>query len=629
MRQTRSTHTMTHPTPLPQDRLLPRPRRLKRVPGHLSLRDIWRICTASDADPLLDGAARLLGEMIGHRRSRSVDSGSHTIVTLERADRGRGDQWYTLRIRPDGIRLRATGELGFRYGVLTLVQLVEAGCTTLQAMDIEDWPDFVVRGVMLDISRDKVPTIATLEGLIDLLAGWKINQLQLYTEHTFAYRGHEAVWRGASAMTGAQIRRLDEYCRRRGIELVPNQNSLSHMERWLCHQRYAPLAECAGPWKTPWGEVRHRSTALSPVNPGSIRLVSSLYDQLLPHFSSGLFNVGCDEPWELGQGRSREACRKRGADRVYLDYLLKVRRAAARHGRRILFWGDWLQKYPDLIERLPDDVIPLVWGYEADHPFDRSCAQLRAKGLTFYVCPGTSSWCSFGGRTNNALTNLRLAAQSGKRHRAAGYLITDWGDFGHRQYLPVSYAGFLYGAALSWCITTNSDLDIARALDRHVFFGSTAGAGRLWLEAGRVHDISGVALNNRTVLFACMQTPLGDVSGVEGLRPGVAEQMADRAAELAASARRMRFGGPQASLIKDELVATLLVLRHACRRAQFIVAQRTGRRAGVGPRWLAADMTRIIERHRALWQARNRRGGLASSVANYQRNLKEYQSLLG
>lgn len=588
---------------------------------------------------MLNGAARLLGEMIRSRgsktrpiravlgrRRRSPGSDSHTVVTLERADRGRGDQWYRLRIRSDGIRLGAAGEPGFRYGALTLMQLIDTGGTTLHAMDIEDWPDFAVRGVMLDISRDKVPTIATLEGLVDLLAGWKINQLQLYTEHTFAYRGHEAVWRGSSAMTGAQIRHLDEYCRRRGIELVPNQNSLSHMERWLCHPRYARLAECDGPWKTPWGEVRHRSTALNPLNPGSIRLVSSLFDQLMPHFSSGLFNVGCDEPWELGQGRSREACLRRGAERVYLEYLLKVRRAVARHGRRILFWGDWLQKYPDLIERLPHDVIPLVWGYEADHPFDQTCARLRAKGLAFYVCPGTSSWCSFGGRTNNCLANLRAAAQSGKLHGAEGYLITDWGDFGHRQYLPVSYTGFLYGAALSWCVATNSEIDVARSLDRHVYFDSSAGVGRLWLEAGRVHALSRIALNNRTVLFACMHAPLGDAAGVEGLRPGVAEMMADRAAELVASARRLQFGGSQGGLIKAELVATLLALRHACRRAQFVMARKSGRRAGVRPRWLAMDMERIIERHRVLWLARNRRGGLAASVAHYQRNLKEYQS---
>ena len=47
----------------------------------------------------------------------------------------------------------------------------------LPSLEIEDWPDFPARGVMLDISRDKVPPIETLFSLIDLLAQWKTNQL--------------------------------------------------------------------------------------------------------------------------------------------------------------------------------------------------------------------------------------------------------------------------------------------------------------------------------------------------------------------------------------------------------------------------------------------------------------------
>ena len=44
---------------------------------------------------------------------------------------------------------------------------------------LSDWPDFPDRGVMLDVSRDKVPKMETLYGLIDRLACWKINQVQL------------------------------------------------------------------------------------------------------------------------------------------------------------------------------------------------------------------------------------------------------------------------------------------------------------------------------------------------------------------------------------------------------------------------------------------------------------------
>lgn len=45
---------------------------------------------------------------------------------------------------------------------------------------------------MLDISRDKVPTMKTLFELVDLMASLKLNEFQLYTEHTFAFQRHLA-----------------------------------------------------------------------------------------------------------------------------------------------------------------------------------------------------------------------------------------------------------------------------------------------------------------------------------------------------------------------------------------------------------------------------------------------------
>ena len=55
-------------------------------------------------------------------------------------------------------------------------------------------------------------------------------------------------------------------------------------------------------------------------DPRSLDLLRSLYDDLLPHFSSRLFNVGCDETWDLGQPgtRSEVAVKELGAGRVYL-----------------------------------------------------------------------------------------------------------------------------------------------------------------------------------------------------------------------------------------------------------------------------------------------------------------------
>jgi N-acetyl-beta-hexosaminidase len=90
---------------------------------------------------------------------------------------------YHLTIGDERIGLVARDGAGLAHGFSTLVQLVRQCGRRLPRVHIEDHPDFAQRGVMLDISRDKVPTMDTLYRLIDLLASWKINQLQLYMEH--------------------------------------------------------------------------------------------------------------------------------------------------------------------------------------------------------------------------------------------------------------------------------------------------------------------------------------------------------------------------------------------------------------------------------------------------------------
>ena len=112
-------------------------------------------------------------------------------------------QGYRLRVGPGGVELRSADDAGTFYGRATLTQLRRLHDGSLPECEIEDWPDGAVRGVMLDISRDKVPTMATLETLVERLASWKVNQFQLYVEHTFAYEGHREVWAEASPLTAA------------------------------------------------------------------------------------------------------------------------------------------------------------------------------------------------------------------------------------------------------------------------------------------------------------------------------------------------------------------------------------------------------------------------------------------
>ena len=71
--------------------------------------------------------------------------------------------------------------------------------------------------------------------------------------------------------------------------------------------------------------------------------MSSLYDELFPHFSSTFAHVGLDETIDVGEGRSQALCREHGMSEIYLGYLRQTREACRRHGRTMMFWADMIQ----------------------------------------------------------------------------------------------------------------------------------------------------------------------------------------------------------------------------------------------------------------------------------------------
>jgi hypothetical protein len=522
-------------------------------------------------------------------------------------------QGYRLEINSNGIALQAHDDAGLFYARQTLEQIRRQCADSLPCLRIEDWPDFPSRGVMLDISRDKVPTMATLLELVDLFAHLKVNQLQLYTEHTFAYSQHREVWEHASPVTADEIRQLDAYCRARFIELVPNQNSFGHMERWLKHPRYKSLGEVEDGFTFPWGFRHEGGFSLNPLDGRSIALVEGLYDELLPNFTSKQFNVGCDETFDLGLGKSREECERRGKERVYLEFLLKIHDAVTRRGRTMQFWGDIILHQPELIHELPRDVIALNWGYDWNHPFEKETRAFADAGLPFYVCPGTSSWLSFSGKTDNAIANLRSAAENGLKHGAIGYLNTDWGDWGHLQYLPISYLGFACGAALSWCYESNRDLTLPRALDLHVFHDPAGVMGQLMFDFGNVYQAVRQPMGNSSRLFWVLVGTPERKKLYEMITREEYDDAEARVRVALAGLDAVQMERADAQLIKDEIINSARMLVHVCCRGRWLLDP-----SSECVEDLAHHVRAILHEHRRLWLARNRPGGLADSVGRLE-----------
>ena len=482
--------------------------------------------------------------------------------------------------------------------IATLAALLALGCATTEVSSPAARPRPLTLAYQLDVSRDKVPTMASLRRLVDILADLGYDELQLYTEHVFAYAAHESVWRFSSPMTPAETRELDDYCAARGVALVPNQNTFGHMERWLKHPQYRGLAERpeAGGRYPRWGAYVIRAPrSLCPTDPRSLEFVAGLLDELLPCFRAPLVNVGCDEVLELedpeGKGRSAAALAERGAAAVYLDYLVGLEALCSARSRRMMFWGDMVLRHPELLPQLPPSALCLDWGYEADHPFLAETALLKTNGVPFRVCPGTSAWGSLSGRFANMTGNVDAAVDAALANGADGVLLADWGDGGHPNPLLVSLPAIVYTAyRVRGMKLTRAQL--AAAIDEVV---AGRGVGEAIIAYGGVYAASGGRQGNSTELYHLL------VDGADYRRgEGVSE------ATLAAARSEWRAAAAKAAAatapdwVRDDFELLALLYRAVEVRLD----------EGAVKNFRA----RFESEYRRLWLKSNRPGGLDESL---------------
>lgn len=612
--------------------LIPQPRQFEQHDGRFAINDATTIVLGTPAGDATLFAARQLQAAIAEQCGvtativkRSGPEERNTIrLALDPPSAGTTAatapmvaQSYTLRITPDRIEVRAVAEAGLFYGVQTLIQLLRVQGRQLHGCFCDDQPAMPHRGIMLDVSRGKVPTLETLVQLAEMLAHYKINQLQLYTEHTFQFPSHPRIGENCGSLSAADMLALDQACRERHIELVPNLQSTGHMRHILSLPEYEHLSE------TPW------RWSITPALEESYTFLDQLYSDFLPAFSTPIINVSSDEAWDHGRGQAKDLSATMGYGGVYVQHIRRLYDLAARHGRRTMIWADVLHHYPDLIDQLPSDLILLDWWYEARDSYP-SVQTLAASGRPFYVCPGTSSWNTLFPRIDNALVNTRNYVRDGLASGAIGMLLTDWGDMGHYQPLGHSFYSYLWGAEMAWGGATTATETFDQAFGA-LLLGDRSGRVVAAIRAlGRAVEQPALATPNRSdSVYALWEDPIGGRLS-RSISPEVLDQLTAAASEAIVAWARL----PD-PILRYELGFTAHQIIYAAskvRLGQAVLA--TLRELATDPTPTSASMTRLDDQIDALaqlqaelepmmsefervWMLRARRGEIAINLERY------------
>lgn len=456
---------------------LPQPKRAAHRPGAFALTPHTRVVLGPGTPPESLLYARMLQTALRDHAGLTPALGRGTVVPGDIAltiDPAQTPAHYVLLVEPEGVTLAAGDDEALCNGVQTLIQYAEAHGALLPCLMVEDWPDLPNRGYYQDCSRGRVPRLSYLKQVADLLCRYKINQWQLYIEHTYLFRDLSEAWRDDTPLTADEILELDAYCAARHIELVPSLSSFGHMYKILSTKTCCDLCELPDSEKIPFSYTyagNHHTLNVS--NPDVVEFVKGLIDEYRPLFRSKKFNICADETFDLGKGRSKALADELGEKTLYVRHVKALCEYLVSQGCTPMFWGDIMWRFPQSCAELPKETICLNWGYLPNQR-ENEIRDIAASGITQYACPGVCGWNRWVPLYRNAYSNIRAMCHHAHKYGAIGLLNTDWGDYAHINDPRLTIPGILYGAAFGWNAAPVEMEELNEAISR-IAYGDTSG----------------------------------------------------------------------------------------------------------------------------------------------------------
>lgn len=439
--------------------LIPMVKELLPLEGHLestAFRPIY-----AGGDPRLEKALKKLP---------LTPQGTPLVLTVGTEDA----ESYILTVEHCRIHIEAPGPAGAFYGIQTLKQLLRED--RVPCLVIRDEPDFSYRGFYHDATRGRIHTVAAIKKLIDDMACYKMNSLQLYAEHVFEFQETKELIRSTGYMTKAELQELGAYCRENFIDFIPSLSTFGHMHDILNQPQYRNMRVLRDyePAHNRWSDRMAHHT-IDPRNPESIGLVRSLIDQYAPCFESDWFNICCDETFDLKHCTDDPA----ETGKLYVDFVKQIVTHIQSLGKKAMMWADILLQHPETILDLPKDVMFLNWYYHKDtEKMERMIATLANLGCHQIVCPGTTSWNRFCEKYEEEVPNILGMIRLGQKYGAEGVLNTNWGDWGNPCSLELGMFGMVLSAAASWNVATEND-DVFHDAVNCLLYGSNQGVETL------------------------------------------------------------------------------------------------------------------------------------------------------
>ncbi len=289
-------------------------------------------------------------------------------------------------------------------------------------------------GVMMDCSRNAVPSVEFLKGYILSLALMGYNELQLYTEDTYEVEGEPLFGYMRGRYSIKELREIVDYAAQFDIEVVPCIQTLAHVNQLLRWDKY--------------NEVRDIDDILLVGEEKTYELIDKMFASLAKAFTSRRVHIGMDEAHNVGRGKYLDRNGYEKATAIMVKHLNRVVEIAEKYGFKPMMWSDMFfrplngGRYyigentahvpSEVAAGVPKNLELVFWDYYQDNKnaydimFDRH-AEFNNKTV---FAGGAWKWTGFAPKNRISCSRTELAFTSAKEHGITDAFLTMWGDDG-------------------------------------------------------------------------------------------------------------------------------------------------------------------------------------------------------
>ena len=269
-------------------------------------KDTRIVCTSQNPELLriarmfADDYQQMFGQTLSVAQGKAT---SGDFVLSLSADKKLGEEGYSIKIT-DRVAISAPTPTGLYWSTRTLLQLAEQNQErSLPQGTIRDYPDYPLRGFMIDCGRKFIP-MAYLQDLVKIMAYYKMNTLQVhlndngfkqYFEHNWdktyaAFRLESETYPGLTARDGSYSKKefidFQKQAASNFVEIIPEIDVPAHS---LALTHYKPEI----------GSKEYGMDHLDLFKPETYEFVDALFKEYLegdnPVFVGKRVHIGTDE----------------------------------------------------------------------------------------------------------------------------------------------------------------------------------------------------------------------------------------------------------------------------------------------------------------------------------------------